>query len=187
MLGIILVAISIYLDGFLSLYMPYLPGEISLLNPMLTIVSLILIYPLYRKKEKTYFILICIAGIYRMEKGAKLLEWVTAEDGEKNSKNDLKSYYKEMIVNLLFGLIIKKIYKELDVRHIKLSLHIILLIVLYELIMALFILIFNLVPITLPKLIYKITHSILLNIIYGEALYELIKRLPYKFKRIDIN
>lgn len=168
MLGIILVAISIYLDGFLSLFMPYLPGELSLLNPMLTIVSLILIYPLYRKKEKTYFTIICIAGIIYDLLYTNLL-------------------FYDAIIFLLFGLIIKKIYKELDVRHIKLSLHIILLIVLYELIMALFILIFNLVPITLPKLIYKITHSILLNIIYGETLYELIERLPYKFKRIDIN
>lgn len=168
MLGIIIISLSIYLDGFLTLYLPYLQGAISLLNPMLTIVSLIIIYPLYRKKEKTYFTIIFIAGIIYDLLYTNLL-------------------FYDAIIFLLFGLIIRKIYKDLDVRHIKLSLYIILLIILYELIMAMFILIFNLVPITLPKLLYKITHSILLNIIYGEALYEIIKRLPYKYKRIDIN
>ena len=168
MLGIIIISLSIYLDGFLTLYLPYLQGDISLLNPMLTIVSLIIIYPLYRKKEKTYFTIIFIAGIIYDLLYTNLL-------------------FYDAIIFLLFGLIIRKIYKDLDVRHFKLSLYIILLIILYELIMAMFILIFNLVPITLPKLLYKITHSILLNIIYGEALYEIIKRLPYKYKRIDIN
>lgn len=168
MLGIIIIALSIYFDGFLTLYLPYLPGDISILNPMLTIVSLILIYPLYRKKEKTYFIIIFIAGIIYDLLYTNLL-------------------FYDAIIFLLFGFIIKMIYKELDVRHIKLSLYIIILIVIYELIMTLFILIFNLVPITLPKLLYKISHSILLNIIYGEVLYEIIKRLPNKYKRIDIN
>ena len=47
-----------------------------------------------------------IRSIYRMKKKTKLLEWVTAEDGEKNSKNDLKSYYSEMIANFMLGFFI---------------------------------------------------------------------------------
>ena len=46
-----------------------------------------------------------VKSLYRMKKKVKLLEWVTAEDGEKNSKNDLISYIKEMAINLIFGLL----------------------------------------------------------------------------------
>lgn len=46
-----------------------------------------------------------IRSLYRMKKCKKLLEWVTAEDGEKNSKNDLNTHFKEMICNILFGII----------------------------------------------------------------------------------
>jgi len=46
-----------------------------------------------------------IKTIYRMKYRTKLLEWVTAEDGEKNSKTDLNSYYIEMRINILLGVI----------------------------------------------------------------------------------
>ena len=38
-----------------------------------------------------------------MKNKKKLLEWVTAEDADKNSKTDLNSYYKEMRDNVYFG------------------------------------------------------------------------------------
>ena len=45
-------------------------------------------------------------SLYRMMVSKKhLLEWVTAEEAEKNSKNDLKNYYYNMIPNLVVGLI----------------------------------------------------------------------------------
>lgn len=47
-----------------------------------------------------------IRSIYRMKNKTKLLEWVTAEDGEKNSKNDLQFYFKEMILNIIVRSII---------------------------------------------------------------------------------
>ena len=40
-----------------------------------------------------------------MKKKEKLLEWVTAEAGERQAKTDLKSYIKEMLINLIFGAI----------------------------------------------------------------------------------
>lgn len=46
-----------------------------------------------------------IRSLYRMTKKKKLLEWVTAEDGEKEVKNSLLFIYKKMIINVLFGLI----------------------------------------------------------------------------------
>lgn len=36
-----------------------------------------------------------------MKKKEKLLEWVTAEAGERQAKTDLKSYIKEMLIKLI--------------------------------------------------------------------------------------
>lgn len=168
MLGIIILIISIYLDGFLTLYLPYLPGGLSIFTPMLTIVSIFIIYPLYRKREKQYFITLFIVGIIYDLLYTNLLLY-------------------DALVFMFLGLIIRKIYKNFTVEHLKLSIHIILLIVIYELLISFFIIVFNLVPISLTKVIYKITHSILLNIIYGELLYTIIKKLPNKYKKISIN
>lgn len=44
-------------------------------------------------------------SLYRKKHHCKMLEWVTAEDGEKNKISDLNSYYFEMKINILFGII----------------------------------------------------------------------------------
>ena len=47
-----------------------------------------------------------IKTIYRMMKSKKhLLEWITSEEAEKNSKTDLVSYYKNMLTNTVLGII----------------------------------------------------------------------------------
>ncbi len=47
-----------------------------------------------------------IKTIYRLNVSKQnLLEWVTSEDAEKQSKNSLGSYYSNMSVNLLFGIL----------------------------------------------------------------------------------
>ena len=47
-----------------------------------------------------------VTSLYRMLISKKhLLEWVTAEEAEKSSKNDLKNYYLNMMPNLIAGLI----------------------------------------------------------------------------------
>lgn len=47
-----------------------------------------------------------IRSIYRMKTKTKCLEWVTAEDGEKNSKTNLIFYIDEMRINLIVGTIL---------------------------------------------------------------------------------
>lgn len=45
-----------------------------------------------------------IRTIYRLKVSKQnLLEWTTSDEAEKQSKADLKSYYKEMIINVLFA------------------------------------------------------------------------------------
>ncbi len=47
-----------------------------------------------------------IRSFYRMTKKVRLLEWVTAEDGDIKTKNDILSVYKEMIINIFLGILL---------------------------------------------------------------------------------
>ena len=168
MIPIIILIISFILDGILTNFLPYLVNDLSLFTPLLTLVSIFMIYPFYKKKQNKYFIIITIVGIL----------------------------YDLFYTNLLFfnaslfiiiGLITKYIYKNFKINYIRIIIYIILIITFYELLTGIIILIFNLVPITLPKVIYKITHSLILNIIYSEIIYLILKKLPKKYKKISIN
>lgn len=44
-------------------------------------------------------------SLYRMKTKTKLLEWVTAEDAEKNSKTDLASHFSQMKTNVIIGIL----------------------------------------------------------------------------------
>ena len=63
MFGIIIIVISLILDGVLSNCLPFMVDNLSLLTPLLTVVTVSLLYPYYRKKEKYFFIMIFITGI----------------------------------------------------------------------------------------------------------------------------
>ena len=45
------VIISFIFDGVLTNYLPYLVNDLSLFTPLLTVVSIFILYPLNRKKE----------------------------------------------------------------------------------------------------------------------------------------
>jgi cell shape-determining protein MreD len=127
-----------------------------------------MIYPFFRKKEKNYFIIIFIVGII----------------------------YDLLYTNLLFfngvlfviiGLLIRYIYKTYEITPLRLILYLIILIISYETLTGLILLIYNVVPVTFYKVFYKIINSLLLNIIYGELIYLIIKLIPTKYKKISIN
>ena len=65
--------------------------------------------------------------------------------------------------------------------------HLLIIIVLYELLFVLVLVIFNLVPVTLDKIVYKISHSIILNLIYGEVIYIVLSLLPKKYFKVPLN
>jgi len=167
-ISIIIVIISLFLDGILSNFLPYLINDLSLFTPLFTLVSIFIIYPFFKKKEKKYLITIFIIGII----------------------------YDLFYTNLLFfngvlffiiGLLTIYFYKIYEMNSIKLLIYIILVITIYEVLTASILLVFNIVPITFYKVIYKISHSLILNIIYGELLYLIIKIIPKKHKKISIN
>jgi len=166
MIPLIILILSFILDGILTNFLPYI--ELSLFTPLLTLVSIFLIYPFYKKTELRYFVTLIILGILYDLFYTNLL-------------------FFNAILFLIIGFITKIIYKNLDINFIKLIIYIIGIIIIYELTTGLIIFIFNLVPITITKILYKITHSILLNVIYAELIYLVLKIIPKKFKKININ
>ena len=168
MIPIIIMIISIILDGFLTNILPYLVNSLSIFTPLFTVVTIFIIYPFYRKKEKKYFITIFVLGIIYDLFYTNLL-------------------FINSIVFLLIAYISHLIYKNYEITPIRLIIYTIIIIVSYETTTALIYILFRLVPITIPKLVYKITHSLLLNIIYIEIIYFIIKIIPKKYKRISIN
>ena len=168
MLSIVIVVISLFLDGILTNYLPYLVNDLSLFTSLLTLISIFIIYPFHRKEEKKYFIILFILGII----------------------------YDLLYTNLLFfnavlfvgiGLLTKFIYKKFEINTLKLLMYLPLIVIAYETATALILLTFNIVPITFYRVFYKISHSLILNIIYGELLFLIIKVLPKRWKKIKIN
>lgn len=168
MLTIIILTISIILDGILTNYLPYLVNDLSFFTPLLTVVSIFILYPLNRKKETKFFIIMFIVGIIYDLLYTNLL-------------------FLNGLLFVLITLISKVIYKNFETSYIKLILYTIIIIIVYETVYAGILFIYRVVPITLYKLIYKISHTLILNIIYTELLYFIINKLPKKYKRISIN
>ena len=168
MIALITIIISILLDGLLTNYLPFMENNLSYFTPLLTVVSLFIIYPLYDKKRKKYEITVFIIGMIYDLLYTNLL-------------------FLHAIIFLLLSLFIKKIYKTFTIDMIRVIIFISLIIVSYESLMGLIIWTFHLTPITIHKLFYKISHSLVLNIIYGEILYVIIKHLPKKYKKIRLN
>lgn len=168
MLPIIIMLLSLILDGLLTNYLPYLVNDLSLFTPLLTVVCIFIIFPFYRKKEKKYFITIFTLGII----------------------------YDLLYTNLLFfnailflgiAFLSRYIYKNFEVTYIRIIIYTIVIISSYEVLTALIILVFNLVPVTFNRVFYKIIHSLLLNIIYVEIVSLIINLIPKKYKKISIN
>ena len=168
MLTSIILLISIILDGILTNYLPYLVNDLSLFTPLLTVVSIFILYPLNRKKETKFFILMFIVGIIYDLLYTNLL-------------------FLNGLLFVLIAFISKIIYKNFETSYFKLIIYTILIIVIYESLYAGILFIYRVVPITIYKLFYKISHTLILNIIYKKLLYFIIKHLPKKYKRISIN
>ena len=168
MIPIIIVISSIFLDGILTNYLPYSPSTLSLFTPLLTVVSFILIYPFYRKKIKNYYLISIIIGLIYDLLYTNLL-------------------FINAILFLIIAYITKIIYKNIEVNYLNIILFVKTIISLYEALNGLIIVVFNLVPITIEGIVYKITHSLLLNILTTEIIYIFIKYLPKKYKKININ
>ena len=75
------------------------------LNSIKISISRIFLQILFLPYETVENIDAIVRSIYRMKNKTKLLEWVTAEDAEKNSETSLIYYYKEMNVNFIVSVL----------------------------------------------------------------------------------
>lgn len=168
MLPIIIVSISLLLDGFLTNILPYTVENLSLLTPSLTLISLLLIYPFYRKKEMKYTTLILITGVIYDLLYTNLL------------------FFNAILFYIVIR-IMQYIYKNYEINYFTIIINTIIAITTYEVLQVIIISIYNLYPITLYSLVYKIKSSLLLNIIYAELIYFIISIIPRKYRKININ
>lgn len=168
MIPLIIITLSLILDGILSNIFPYTVNNLSLFTPLLTLISIYLIYPFYKKKENKYILTLFLTGIIYDLLYTNLI------------------FYNAIIFTII-GIISKYIYKHYEINYLNIIIQIILIVTIYELLNALIIILFNLVPMSIQRLFYKITHSLLLNIIYSELLLLIINILPSKYKKVNIN
>ena len=158
---IVIVIISFFLDGILSNFLPFMLGDISLFTPYFTLISLIVVYPFFKKRKKDYYILIGVIGFLYDLFYTNLL-------------------FTHTIFFLLIGYIVNLIYTKMELNLLTNIFLIIFVIIFYQMIFALCLFIFNVVPITIESILYLISHSLILNIIYGEIIYLICKYLPHK-------
>ena len=168
MIAIIILIISFILDGILTNFLPYTVGSLSIFTPYLTLTSLIIVYQFYYHKDKEYLLTAFILGLLYDLFYTNLL-------------------FFNGLIFVLIAYIVIKWYKVTGFNIISILIYVTVLISLYEFIFAGMIIVFDLVPVNINKLLYKISHSLVLNLIYIEVLYLVISLIPKKYKKFMIN
>ena len=169
MISIIILVISFLLDGIVSNFLPYMVGNLSFFTPLFTVMSLFLIYPLFKKKErKKYFGCLLITGILYDLCYTNLL-------------------FFHGIIFMFLGFVIEFLYKYLDVNFIMIIIEAFFLIVIYDAISAGLFSILQVVPISLDDFIYLLLHTLLANMIFLELGFFILKFIPKKYKNLSIN
>ena len=130
-------------------------GDLSIFTSLFVPITIYLIYPFYKNQELKYYIESFIIGIIYDLIFTNLLFF----DG---------------VIFLIISLVSVKIYKNFIVDKYKNIMYVFLIIILYEFLVASIFLIFNLVPICFYDFVYKISHTLLINVVYGFLLYEII-------------
>ncbi len=162
-LAIVLFAIALMLDGLISNYVPFMFHNLSYFTPLLTLMTLFFAYFLLREKPKMYFLLAIIFGFLYDLSYTNLLIW--------NS-----------LLFFVLALLIQQFFPKLPLQIFSVLSCLIILILLYEFFNVLLLIIFQLFPITFIDYFYKVTHSMLLNLLYGSSLYCLLYRKIHRSK-----
>ena len=152
---ILIIISSFILDIILSDVLPFMKGDLSIFTSLFVPITIYLIYPFYKNQELKYYIESFIIGIIYDLIFTNLLFF----DG---------------VIFLIISLVSVKIYKNFIVDKYKNIMYVFLIIILYEFLVASIFLIFNLVPICFYDFVYKISHTLLINVVYGFLLYEII-------------
>ena len=169
LISVIIIAISFCLDGILTNFLPYGVGDLSLFTPLTTLVSIVVVYSLFHDShsDKKYLITSFVVGFLYDLCYTNLL-------------------FFNAILFLLIAYLNKVFDKQFGHSYIKIIIKMFLIIVIYELTTVLCIIILNLVPINIDRILYKISHSLILNLIYAEILYIIVKLIPRKYRKIKL-
>lgn len=167
-ISIVILVVSFVLEIILNNFLPFMVGDLSLFTPLFVLVSLFIIYPFFKKNQRMYFIISFLVGfVYDL------------------LFTNLIFYNAILFVAIAF--ISNILYKYMEIHYLNLFIYIVLLVIIYEVMNAIVILLFNLVPISFMKLVYKISHSLVINILYGEVLYFIINHFFKKHLESSIN
>ena len=151
MTNILIIIISFILDYFLSLYLPYERNNLSYLTPLFIPILIYLLYPRFKDKKKYILISIIIGIIYDLIYTNLL--------------------FFNGILFLIISLITILIYKYFKNNIYLNNIYLLFIIILYELVSILIYILFGVITISFSDVIYRITHVIIINIIYGTILY----------------
>lgn len=156
----LLIIISLILDGILSIYIP----ETTYFLPLLTVITISNIYPLYKKKPKLYYTIIIMTGI--------IYDLIYT---------NLLIYHG--ITFMLIGYITTKLNKNIIENSINSIISTIITIVLYETITYVFVNIFKINHTSVTYLLNKISKTLILNIIYSQMIFRIIKLKAHKINK----
>ncbi|MBP3800382.1 MAG: rod shape-determining protein MreD [Bacilli bacterium] len=150
----LIITISFVIDYYLSLYLPYEKNSLSYLTPLFIPILIYLLYPLFKNK-KTYILVSIIIGIVYDLIYTNLL-------------------YFNGIIFLFISLITILIYKYFKNNIYLNIIYLLLIIIFYELVSVLLFIIFGVISVSIYEVFYKITHTIIINLIYGTTIYIVI-------------
>lgn len=157
----IFLIISFILDFVLLNVLPFSYLNISYLQPLFLVISVSLIYKLFNS-DKQYFITIVIVSILY---------------GSLFMNNILLG----MFLLLLVGMITKFYNKYINLNNFTIIIEVISIIILYEFLIYLITNISFITFFSINNLLYKISHSIIINLIYVILIYNLyIKKVLKK-------
>lgn len=151
-----IIIISVILEGLLTNYLSYMPMNLTIFTSSLTITAIFVAYLKYNNKKKYCFFCI-IAGILYDLLYTNIL-------------------FLHSIVFLILAILTIKIYERFEINKISIILWTILIIIIYETIISISFYILGITQLNTLNIIYKISHTILLNITYAEIGYLLNKK-----------
>lgn len=154
----LIIFISFYLDGIVS---NFISINTDLLNPLLTLVTLIIIYPYFYNNEKKYYLICFLVGI--------LYDIIYTNTLGLNA-----------IIFLIIGFFVKKINIFISNNFINVSFISLIIIILYRVISFFILILIGYINLDFNKLLHSITSSLLLNIIYTIILYLITDNISRK-------
>jgi len=152
-----MISISFILDNIFSNLINY----DSLFYPLFTLLSLILIYPKYNKKDNRYFIISFIIGL--------IYDIV------------LNTLFLNSFIFLLLSYILRIIFNKIKYNYLSILFISILSIIYYRIVNYIILVILNYLEFNIFTLFKSICSSILLNIIYI-TIFHVLKRLIFNKK-----